>query len=493
MQAAPQKQPQESFYHLAHVPLQGHACQGLACFAARKLQPQHWQQAQARLPAVFCLGKCYQGPALFHDDDQEAGKAHRPHAASFAPQTVLLGNILHGGARDLTSYAARGGGAALRQALAMPPAALLEMIAASGLRGRGGAGFPTGRKWAAVAASPVPRKYLVANADEGDPGAFSDRLLLEDDPFRLIEGMLIASIATGAAHGTIYLRKEYPGAATSLRAAILEARDAGWIGPRVPGSGQGFTLDLVIGQGSYVCGEETALLNSIEGRRAEVRPRPPQIVEHGLFQAPTLVNNVETLCAVPWIVTHGAAAYAAMGTGASRGTKLLSLNSLFRHPGLYEVALGMPLRQVVEEIGGGLRQGRLRGVMVGGPLAGLVPPSLLDTPLGYEELQAIGCALGHGGVIAFNDDTGIAELLAEVFRFGALESCGKCTPCHYGAPELKRLLQGALDGRRFDRQHWHALIEALDATSLCGHGRGLAEFARAIARHYPQELATCFI
>lgn len=491
MQAPQKNQAHDSFYHLVQVPLHGHGCQGLACFAARKLKPALWQQAHARMPPVFCLGKCYAGPALFQENDKPDAAA-RPHAASFARQTVLLTNILQGGARDLATYTGHGGGAALRRALMLPASAMIDMITASGLRGRGGAGFPAGRKWAAVAAQPARRKYVVANADEGDPGAFSDRMLLEEDPFRLIEAMLVAALATGAERGAIYLRKEYPGAAASLRAAIAEAQAAGWLGQQVLGSRHCFEVELVIGQGSYVCGEETALLNSIEGRRAEVRPRPPQITEHGLLQVPTLVNNVETLCAVPWIVTHGAADYAAMGIGASRGTKLLSLNSLFRHPGLYEVELGMPLRQVVEEIGGGLRQGRLLGVMVGGPLAGLVPPALLDTPLGYEELQSIGCALGHGGVIAFNDDTGIAELVAEVFRFGALESCGKCTPCHYGAPELAGLLQGALDGQRFALQRWHDLLTALELGSLCGHGRGLAEFARAIERHYPAELATCF-
>lgn len=473
------------YYHLSQVPLAGHACQGLACFAARKEDPQRWAQAHARMPAIYCLGRCYQAPASFGDDA-------RPHVATLARETVLLGNLLEGGVHSIKSYQASGGGAALRQALNMPLAALIASITESGLRGRGGAGFPTGRKWAAVAAASGPRKYVVSNADEGDPGAFSDRMLMEDDPFLLIEAMLIAALAVGAEHGYIYLRKEYPGAQASLTSALQQAHEAGWLGPRVLDSAHRFELELIIGQGSYVCGEETALLNSIETKRPEVRVRPPQIAERGLFNAPTLVNNVETLCAVPWIVAHGTQAYARLGTPASRGTKLVSLNSLFRRPGLYEVEFGMPLRQIVDQAGGGLKRGSLLGLMVGGPLAGLVPPALLDTPFCYEELQRIGCAVGHGGMIAFADDTSIAEIMAEVFRFGALESCGKCTPCHLGSPELARMWQAVLAGERIFQPRWNALVEALAATSLCGHGRGLAEFARAIERHYPEELDKCF-
>ncbi len=483
--AACQDVTYSGYYHLCQVPLAGHACQGLACFAARKDNPQRWTQAHARMPAVYCLGRCYQAPAAFDDDAP-------PHVEAVARQTVLLGNLHKGGVRHLNSYLANGGGTALQKALTMPSAALIDLIAKSGLRGRGGAGFPTGRKWAAVSAATVRRKYVVANADEGDPGAFSDRMLMEDDPFLLIEAMLIAALAVGAEHGYIYLRKEYPEAQVSLNSALQQAYAAGWLGTQIQGTAHRFELELIIGQGSYVCGEETAMLNSIEGKRPEVRVRPPQIVEHGLFHAPTLVNNVETLCAVPWIVVHGAEAYAQLGTPTSHGTKLVSLNSLFLRPGLYEVEFGMPLRQIVDQVGGGLKRGRLLGLMVGGPLAGLVPPALLDTPLCYEELQRIGCAVGHGGMIAFADDTSIAEIMAEVCRFGALESCGKCTPCHLGSPEMARMWQAVLAGECINRQRWDELVETLGATSLCGHGRGLAEFARAIERHYPQELAKCF-
>lgn len=474
-----------SFYHLRNISLAGRACRGLACFAARQDAPQRWREAHGNTPALQCLGLCYRAPAACGDDGPLHVEVH-------APQTVLLGNVGKGGVRQFTHYLQSGGGAALQQALSTPRAVLLDIIAASGLRGRGGAGFPTGRKWLAVAQAKATKKYLVVNADEGDAGSFSDRLLLEDDPFRLIEACVIAAISVGAEQGYIYLRKEYPAAASILQAALVAAREHGWLGRNILGSEQHFTLELVVGHGSYVCGEETSLLNALEGRRPEVRLRPPQITEHGLWGAPTLVNNVETLCAVPWIISHGPEAYAALGHARSRGTKLLSLSSLFNRPGLYEVAFGISLRDIVEVLGGGLRRGQLKGVMVGGPLAGLIPPALLDTPLDYEAMQAIGGAVGHGGVIAFADDTSIPALIAEVFRFGADESCGKCTPCHLGSPELAAMFEALLAGTPVDGARWHDLIEALAVGSLCGHGRGLAEFAHAIARHYPEELATCF-
>lgn len=479
------RQSSASFYHLTDISLEGCACQGLACFAARADNPQRWQQARATAPAIYCLGHCYQGPAAFGDDADVISAVH-------ARETVLLGNIVQGGARDIATYRERGGGAAMRLALASYPGKVIAEIEASGLRGRGGAGFPASKKWRAVATASAPRKYLVVNADEGDPGSFSDRLLMEHDPFRLIEACVIAAHATGASQGIIYLRKEYPAAHAVLETALAQARECGWLGCGILGSTLDFDLSVHIGQGSYVCGEETALLNSLEGRRPEVRLRPPQITEHGLHGKPTLVNNVETLCSVPWIIENGGTRYAAMGTGNSRGTKLLSLNSLFNRPGLYEVEFGISLREIVEELGGGLRRGQLKGVMIGGPLAGVIPPALLDTPLGYEELQDIGAAVGHGGVIAFADDTTIAEIIAEVFRFGSQESCGKCTPCHLGSPELAHSFNAVLAGQKMPASRWRALIDALEATSLCGHGRGLAEFARAIERHYPEELAQCF-
>lgn len=474
-----------SFYHLADASLDGRACQGLACFAARADNPERWAEACRQQPALYCLGQCHHGPAMAGDPDLVA-------VAVKARESVLLGNIRRGGAREIGDYQMLGGGEGLRAALGTFSGKVIAELATAGLRGRGGAGFPAATKWQAVARAAAAQKYLVVNADEGDPGSFSDRVLLENDPFRLIEACVIAAHATGASEGIIYLRKEYPAARGILENVIEQARMVGWLGRDILGTAMNFDLRVHVGEGSYVCGEETSLLNSLEGRRPEIRIRPPQITEHGLYGLPTLVSNVETLCAVPWIMEHGGAAYAAMGTGRSRGTKLLSLNSLFNRPGLYEVEFGITVREIVEELGGGLKHGELKGVMIGGPLAGLVPPSLLDTPLGYEELQAIGCAVGHGGVIAFADDTTIADIAAQVFRFGARESCGKCTPCHLGTPELAAAFEAVLAGEKMPAARWHALIDALEATSLCGHGRGLAEFARAIERHYPEELLQCF-
>ncbi|WP_320339000.1 NADH-ubiquinone oxidoreductase-F iron-sulfur binding region domain-containing protein [Burkholderia cenocepacia] len=467
-----------SFYHLGERAITDCACAGLACFAARADRPERWRTAIDQKPTVSCLGKCYDGPS---DGEHDV----RPHISSHARRTVLLSNVLAGGVRDLAAYRACGGGAAFVKARTMTPNQLVSMMHDSALRGRGGAGFPAGIKWQAVANEPRPSKYLVVNADEGDPGAFSDRFLLEDDPFRVIEAAAIAAYAVGACHGYLYLRKEYPLAAQVLSQALRQAYAAGWPDPS-------FELELVVGQGAYICGEETALLNALEDRRPEVRQRPPQITRHGLFGAPTLVHNVETLCAVPWIVEQGAAAYADLGFSGSRGTKLLSLNSLFRRPGLYEVEFGIPLADVVEQLGQGLRRGKLKGLMVGGPLAGIVPPELLGTRLGYEEMQAIDCAVGHGGVIAFADDTPIMSILAEVFRFGARESCGECTPCHFGTPVLAAMADAAMAGAPIERARCQQLTDALSQTSLCGHGRGLAEFALSVKRHYRAELRTWF-
>ncbi len=479
-----------SFYHLRGAPIERRSCQGLACFAARAANPARWRQATAESSRVYCLGKCYLGPASTED-------THRPHIESRARQPVLLANTLAGGVHAFADYRARGGGEALARALAAPPADIIFAITDSGLRGRGGAGFSTGRKWRAVAEQPGATKYLVVNADEGDPGAFSDRALMEDDPFLLIEGALIAAHAVGAHKGYVYLRGEYPLARARLQAALDNARAAGLLGPRVLGANFAFDLDIVLGEGSYLAGEETAMLNAIEGRRPEARARPPQVFEHGLHGQPTLVQNVETLCAVPWIVRNGAHAYRALGFSQSHGTKLISLSSTFNRPGLYEIEFGMTLRKIVADIGGGLGGGEPRALMIGGPLAGLVPPSLFDARFGYEELQAIGAAVGHGGIIAFGADTSIADIAHEVFRFGSYESCGKCTPCHLGAPLLAQSFgsfasSSASKAPRLSRDEYDDLLNALEAASLCGHGRGLAEFARNLERHFPRELKACF-
>jgi NADH:ubiquinone oxidoreductase subunit F (NADH-binding) len=475
----------ESFYHLPHGEHVGKACQGTACFAARHCNPVLWAEASAQNPRVYCIGECFAAPAK--------GQTHpRPPVKVFSRHGIVLGRIARGGARTLADY---GDYAAVVKALQQPPEQVLAAVEASGLRGRGGAGFPAGRKWRAVASQPPGEKYVVANADEGDAGAYIDRYLMEDDPHALIEGMVLAGYAVGASKGFIYVRLEYPLAGTVLRAAIEEARAAGWLGPRVGGKDFAFDLEVYTGHGSYVCGEETSLLRSIEGKRPEVMARPPYPTERGLFDKPTLLNNVETLVNVPWIVTHGGEAYAELGFSKSRGTKALSLNSLFHRPGLYEVEFGVTVRHIVEEIGGGLRGGgRLKGVIIGGPIIGMIPPHLLDTPLGFEELAAIGAGVGHGGVVAFDEHTSIPELVEHVFSFGAYESCGKCTPCRSGSGRVEELFANAVagDATKADLQECRELVVALKLASLCGHGTGLARFAESILNYYPTEIEPCF-
>jgi len=362
---------------------------------------------------------------------------------------------------------------------------VLAAIEDAGLRGRGGAGFPTGRKWRVAAEQAAGPNYIVANADEGDAGAFSDRFLMEGDPHALIEGMAIAAHATGASRGWIYLRHEYPAARASLEQALMEARDFGILGGDLD-----FDIEVFIGHGSYICGEESALLLSIEGRRPEVMARSPYPTEHGLFGKPTVTNNVETFATIPWIIRNGGEAYHVMGFSSSRGTKLVSLNSLFNRPGLYEVEFGIPVRHIVEEIGGGLRTGPLKGVIIGGPLAGIIPSDLLDTRFGFEELAAIGASVGHGGVMAFDESTSIAGLVRHVFAFGASESCGKCTPCRLGARRIEEIFTNITT--KADEAEWLELVTVLKSTSLCGHGTGLAAFAESVLRYYGKEVASCF-
>jgi NADH:ubiquinone oxidoreductase subunit F (NADH-binding) len=462
----------ESSYHLADVDLEGTRCQGLACFAARHLDPERWNAATRAEPRVYCLGKCYGAPASARDEA-------RPHIEVVAPEAIVLERVATGGATTLDRALARGAFAALEQALDRPPLEVVEELEASRLRGRGGAGFPAGRKWRAVHDEPVTPKYIVCNADEGDPGAYIDRFIMEDDPYCLVEAMAIAGYAVGAEHGIVYVRKEYPAAYEVMARAVAHARAAGLLGANVLERDFAFDVELVSGEGSYLCGEETALLNALEGRRPEPRARPPYPFRHGLWGRPTLVHNVETLASIPWIIRRGGAAYAAYGTGESRGTKVLSLNSLFSRPGLYEVELGTPLATIVHELGGGLRAGQLAGLVIGGPLAAAVPPERLDVPLTFEDLHAIGAALGHGGVVAFDEHTSARELVEHVFSFGCYESCGKCTPCRVGTAEIAA---GSAGGR--------ATINALRATSLCGHGAGLGEFADGMARLYPEELGS---
>jgi formate dehydrogenase iron-sulfur subunit len=400
-------------------------------------------------------------------------------------------------------YLRHGGLAGLRRALELGAERTLEEVLVSGLRGRGGAAFPTGLKWRTVRSQPAARRFIACNADEGDSGTFADRMLIEGDPFTLIEGMAIAGLAVGAERGYIYLRCEYPLARRALESALAAARAAGWLGTDLLGSGQGFDIELRLGAGAYVCGEETSMLESLEGRRGEVRVRPPLPAVRGLFGAPTVVNNVVTLASVPWILAHGGAAYRGFGAGESRGTLPLQLGGNVRQGGLLERGFDLTLRELIEDFGGGTASGRpVRAVQVGGPLGAWLPADGLEVRLDYESLAARGALLGHGGVVVCDDSVDMARMARVAMAFCAHESCGKCTPCRLGSQRgvelLDRLLAArgpfaaggrSADGAAGSRADGElALLEELCTTmeqgSLCGLG-GMTHFpVRSALRHF---------
>ncbi len=348
---------------------------------------------------------------------------------------------------SLDDYRNHGGLRGLEKAVAMAPAAIVAEVTESGLRGRGGAGFPTGIKWNTVAGAAADRKYIVCNADEGDSGTFADRMIMEGDPFVLVEGMAIAGLAVGATKGYVYTRSEYPHAVATMRAAIELARGAGILGASVLGSGRAFDIEVRMGAGAYVCGEETALLNSLEGKRGVVRAKPPLPALSGLFGKPTVVNNVISLASVPVILDKGAAHYKDFGMGRSRGTIPIQIAGNCRYTGLFEIGFGLTLGEIVEGIGGGTASGRpVKAVQVGGPLGAYFPPALFDTPFDYEAFAARGGLIGHAGITVFDDSADMLKMARFAMEFCAIESCGKCTPCRIGSTRgvetLDRIARG---------------------------------------------------
>ncbi|HEX4986785.1 MAG TPA: NADH-quinone oxidoreductase subunit NuoF [Burkholderiales bacterium] len=391
---------------------------------------------------------------------------------------------------SVEDYAAHGGWRGLRNALAMPGADVVKAVADSGLRGRGGAAFPAGIKWKTVLDTPAAQKYVVCNADEGDSGTFSDRMVMEGDPFVLIEGMAIAGIAVGATRGYIYVRSEYPHAIDAMTRAVAAARAAGYLGSDVLGSGKAFELEVRKGAGAYICGEETALLESLEGKRGMVRFKPPLPAIQGLFGKPTLINNLVTLASVPVILDRGAAFYRDYGMGRSRGTLPIQLAGNIRHGGLVEKAFGLTLRELLYDFGGGSASGRpIRAVQVGGPLGAYMPASQFDTPLDYEAFAAIGAMVGHGGIVAFDDTVDMAAMARYAMEFCAIESCGKCTPCRIGSTRGAEVIDRIVAGR--DRARNAELLEDLCDTmingSLCALG-GMTPFpVQSAVKHFPED------
>ena len=374
---------------------------------------------------------------------------------------------------SVSDYESHGGLVALRKALAMTHEAIIEEVTSSGLRGRGGAGFPAGIKWRTVSQTPAVQKYICANADEGDSGTFADRMLMEGDPFTLIEGMVIAGLAVGATKGFIYIRSEYPHAIATMRAAIVLANEFNIVGNDVLGSGNAFELEVRVGAGSYVCGEETAMLESLEGRRGVVRAKPPLPAIEGLFGKPTVINNVMTLGSIPWIISNGAAAYQDFGAGRSRGTQVFQLAGNIAQGGIVELALGTSLRELIEGFGGGSRTGKpIKTVQVGGPLGSYLPPSDFDVSMDYESLLAIGGMLGHGGVVVFDDTVNMAKQARFAMEFCAEESCGKCTPCRIGSIRGVETLDKIVAGERRAEnvELLLDLCEVMTDGSLCAMG-----------------------
>ncbi|MFN0168607.1 MAG: NADH-ubiquinone oxidoreductase-F iron-sulfur binding region domain-containing protein [Bryobacteraceae bacterium] len=376
----------------------------------------------------------------------------------------------------IDDYLAHDGYRALRACLdgGTQPESVIDAITQSGLRGRGGAGFPTGRKWALARAQPGDVKYVICNGDEGDPGAFMDRLVLEADPHRVLEGLAIAAYAIGSAAGFLYIRAEYPLAVRRVREAIREAEARGYLGERLFGSAFSLHLEVREGGGAFVCGEETALIASLEGRRGMPRLRPPYPVERGFRGQPTLINNVETLACVPWILRHGADRFAALGTAASKGTKVFSLAGKIERGGLVEVPMGVTIREIVEEIGGGVRKGRkFKAVQLGGPSGGCIPEWLADTPVDYDAIPATGAIMGSGGLVVLDDRDCMVDMARFFLRFTQAESCGKCTFCRIGTKRMLEILERmcAGTGRPDDLEKLEALADHVSRGSLCGLGQ----------------------
>ncbi len=453
---------------------------------------------QVEVRGVGCMRLCCQGPLVQADPAGVLYERVQPEDAAsivgalnggkttvprgdpshpfFAKQrSIVLENSGQIDPERIEAYIAADGYQPLRHVLReMRPSEVIAALVKSGLRGRGGAGYPTGLKWTTVAKTQSTRKFVICNADEGDPGAFMDRSVLESDPHRVLEGMVIAAYAVGADQGFIYVRAEYPLAISRLQTAIRQARQSGLLGSGIFESPFTFNIDIRIGAGAFVCGEETALMASIEGRRGQPRPRPPFPAESGLWGHPTLINNVETFANVPPIIRHGADWYAGIGTEKSKGTKVFALAGKINHTGLIEVPMGCTLRQIVEEMGGGAPEGNtVKAVQTGGPSGGCIPAEALDTPVDYESLAKLGSIMGSGGMIVMDQTTRMVDVARFFMEFCMDESCGKCVPCRVGTVQMHHLLTQIIERKATmqDLQKLEELCDLVKNTSLCGLGQ----------------------
>ena len=506
-------------------------CSGTACLssgseavkrALLEAISAHGIADEVRIVETGCMGPCELGPVMLvypegtfyvkvkPEDAEEIVVEHflkgRPvqrllwaegapaprEIPFFARQKkVVLANCGIIDPEEIEEYIAAGGYEALGKALTeMSPDEVIEEIKRSGLRGRGGAGFPTGVKWELVRKAPGNEKYVICNADEGDPGAFMDRAILEGDPHAVLEGMAIAAYAVGAKRGYIYVRAEYPLAIQRLKRAISQAREYGLLGDDIFESGFSFDVELRMGAGAFVCGEETALIASIEGRRGEPRPRPPYPAQSGLWGKPTLINNVETFANVRHIILKGADWFSAIGTETSKGTKVFALAGQVRNTGLVEVPMGITLRELIFEVGGGVPEGRkFKAVQIGGPSGGCLPEELLDVPVDYESLREHGAIMGSGGVIVLDDSACMVNVAKFFLQFTADESCGKCTPCRVGTQMMLEILNRITEGEgtEEDLERLEELAQLVKSASLCGLGQTAPNPVLSTLRYFRDE------
>jgi bidirectional [NiFe] hydrogenase diaphorase subunit len=466
----------------------------------------HQLSDRIQIRGVGCMGLCSRGPLVRLDPEgtlydqvtpdqvpqlieafqaslEPSTQNSKLRASPYQPQThpfftlqhpIVLENSGRIDPKNIKEYiACQGYGALYRALYEMTPAEVLEHITQSGLRGRGGAGYPTGLKWSTVAKMPPGQKYVICNGDEGDPGAFMDRSVLESDPHRVLEGMAIAAYAVGANQGYIYVRGEYPLAIDHLQIAIRHAKQRGLLGSQIFESPFDFRIDIRIGAGAFVCGEETALMASIEGKRGLPRPRPPYPAESGLWGCPTLINNVETFANIAPIIRNGAEWFASIGTEHSKGTKVFSLAGKIQNTGLIEVPMGTTLHQIVEEMGGGVPDGVAKAIQTGGPSGGCIPANAFETPVDYESLKELGSIMGSGGMIVMDQSTHMVDVARYFMEFCMDESCGKCVPCRAGTVQLYQLLTKIRDGkaRQIDLEQLEDLCDMVKHTSLCGLGQ----------------------
>lgn len=478
-----------------------YVCNGTACVCAgtqekvSKALETHFQADE--IGHMTCLGRCHENAAFHYSGRNYSGEAlnrlDEIITDKKGPQDVYNVHaygktILTEPYSDLETYYA-----SFKAALKKDSADVLEEIKISNVRGRGGAGFPMGTKLGFCRATENDTKFIICNADEGDPGAYSDRYLLEHRPHSVLYGMLIAGYVTHANWGVLYIRAEYPDSAEIAQVAIDELREAGLIGENICGSGFSFDFKIIRAQGSYICGEETALINSIEGQRPEVRVRPPYPAQQGLFNKPTIVNNVETLASLHFIIEQGGAAWKAIGTEKSSGTKLVCLDSFFNKPGVYEVEMGTPLSTIIEKLGGGFKR-PVKAMQIGGPLGGLVPVSKIDLlSLDFESFAQNGFLLGHASVVCVPEEFPIMQFLEHLFDFASYESCGKCFPCRLGTKRGQEMTAKALEGNyKIDRNLMNDLLTTLEQGSLCAHGGGIPLPVRNAMTYFEDELKQYF-